>query len=742
LTLRFRTYLIVAIIAPMLAAGSLVGWLSFRNTELAVDSLTERFAHEAVGNVTAELNAHLAGVQQVVELNVRQGWALSDLKTVRLRLFNQLLSFPTTAQIFLGTIERRFIGVERQAGKVMLGIAGWHTGYALETYTADRQGEPLGYGVSMADFDPRQQNWYKIAEHAPGTVWTEPYYNPMQKSLQIAAARPAFDEQGKLIAVYAAAMNLDKTSRFLRELAISRSGRVFIVDRQGHLIATSLDEPIMRSDSLFDRVAAAESRDPVVRSVAAQVLQGAAADRPAEGHVLVDSDSGVHHVEVRPYRFDKGIEWRVVIAIPEADLIGQVRDNNSTTLLLLLALTLPAVGIAVFIAHRIDVPVRRLSHAAGAIAAGRLDERIDIARPRELASLGDSFNAMAARLKASFQALEDSRLDLERRVEERTRELDEQNAALIEEIHLREAAEQGIRRERDFTRRVINSLPGIFFLVDTHGQEVMWNTNLETVTGFEGRELSNMSLYRLFDEDSRQLVRQSLKDALSVGHAECEAVIVARDGRRLPFHIKGERIEMNGVPRVIGIGVDITQRKMLEDELRRLATTDDLTGIAARGHFLESAAQEIQRSQRYDHPLSVMMVDIDHFKAINDTHGHAMGDLAIQKIVGVLKQILRAEDLLGRLGGEEFGILLPETGMDRARTVAERIREQIATLLFNHEGNRIVLTVSIGLTEYRRGDAGIDAVLLRADTALYEAKRGGRNRTVCRAPEKESGTAA
>jgi diguanylate cyclase (GGDEF)-like protein/PAS domain S-box-containing protein len=725
----------------MLAAGSLVGWLSFNNTERAVNDLADKLRHEVIGNVTADLNAHLAGVQRVVDLNARQGWDLSDLRDLQRRLFNQLLAFQTPTQISVGTTERAFAGVERHAdGRVTLSHSDLSTGYGLNSYAATRHGEPEGYSVSVPDFDPRRQVWYTSAANALGTVWTEPYYYPAERTLQIAAARPAYDGHGQFAAVYVAAMNLEKTSRFLRELPLAGNGRIFIVDRKGLLIASSLDEPLVRGDGVFDRLPAAESRDPVVREIAGRIKPAATRpDVPFEQREMrIEMGNTAHYVEMRPYRFDEGIEWLVVVAIPESDLIGQVKDGNSTTMFLLLALTLPALGLAILIAHWIDVPVSRLSQAAEAIASGRLDEPIEITQPRELASLGESFNAMTTRLRASFAALEKSKQKLEDRVIERTRELDGRNTALIEEIHRREAAEHGIRRERDFTRRVINSLPGIFFLVDEEGQDVLWNTNLETVTGYGGEELASLSLFSLFDADSRLALRHKLQEAFTQGHAECEGTIVARDGRRIPFHIKGERIEMDGSPHVIGMGVDITQRKLLEDELRRLATTDALTGIATRGHFLGSAELEIERTHRYQRPLSVMMLDIDHFKSINDSHGHAAGDMTIRKVVGVLRQLLRVEDLVGRLGGEEFGVLLPETDSERALIVAERIREQIAALHIVNGESRIAVSVSIGLTEYQHSDTGIDALLLRADRALYEAKHGGRNRSVLRLAAQES----
>jgi diguanylate cyclase (GGDEF)-like protein/PAS domain S-box-containing protein len=172
---------------------------------------------------------------------------------------------------------------------------------------------------------------------------------------------------------------------------------------------------------------------------------------------------------------------------------------------------------------------------------------------------------------------------------------------------------------------------------------------------------------------------------------------------------------------------DITDRKQIEAELVRLATTDALTDIANRRHFLELAEREMQRARRHGRPLSLLMADIDHFKSINDRHGHAAGDAVLKAYVAALRRALRQEDVLGRLGGEEFGILLPETDMDSALEVAERLRRLIGEMEVDVGGAVLRPTHSIGVAVLRPTGGSFAELMSRADAALYEAKQRGRN---------------
>jgi diguanylate cyclase (GGDEF)-like protein len=163
-------------------------------------------------------------------------------------------------------------------------------------------------------------------------------------------------------------------------------------------------------------------------------------------------------------------------------------------------------------------------------------------------------------------------------------------------------------------------------------------------------------------------------------------------------------------------------------ELTRLATIDALTEVYNRRYFLERADDEFARVRRYGGTFSVIMLDIDHFKRINDSHGHASGDVALKHVAGLANGVLRSMDYLGRLGGEEFAINLPETDAPGAQLVAERLRVAIETNPVRLDATSLTITSSFGVATYAAADADFAALLNRADAALYRAKSGGRNR--------------
>jgi diguanylate cyclase (GGDEF)-like protein len=173
---------------------------------------------------------------------------------------------------------------------------------------------------------------------------------------------------------------------------------------------------------------------------------------------------------------------------------------------------------------------------------------------------------------------------------------------------------------------------------------------------------------------------------------------------------------------------DITERKRAEAALRDLAWRDPLTGIMNRGHFFERAAEELQRARRYHHPLAMLMLDLDHFKGINDQYGHAAGDKVLETVCERWCRLLRSVDMFGRIGGEEFAILMPDTELEAAGVVAERLRAAVADRTIAADGREIRCSVSAGVSPVHVDDASIEDVLRRADDALYRAKDAGRNR--------------
>jgi diguanylate cyclase (GGDEF)-like protein len=172
---------------------------------------------------------------------------------------------------------------------------------------------------------------------------------------------------------------------------------------------------------------------------------------------------------------------------------------------------------------------------------------------------------------------------------------------------------------------------------------------------------------------------------------------------------------------------DITDRRRFQEKLKMLASKDGLTGLLNRATFIESAEEAIKLARQMQQPCSLIMIDIDHFKVINDTYGHAAGDLALKTIGGKLKSFFRAGDIVGRIGGEEFAVLLLGASLSHSEKIVDRFRDDLAGMPIIFNGHEILMTVSIGVTERTDQAHELDELLRMADEALYDAKRSGRN---------------
>ncbi len=181
------------------------------------------------------------------------------------------------------------------------------------------------------------------------------------------------------------------------------------------------------------------------------------------------------------------------------------------------------------------------------------------------------------------------------------------------------------------------------------------------------------------------------------------------------------------------LGIELKEKQKLEKILMRRASTDSLTGILNRRAFFDNSAKEMNIAKRYNHDLSFIIIDIDYFKEINDAYGHLNGDIVLIDLVNIIKNTIRTTDILGRIGGEEFAVLMPETKVEDAKQLAERIRKSISIneSLLEEKNVSVNVTVSIGLSSMTPEDNIIQNILRRADIALFKAKENGRNQLSC-----------
>ncbi|GGK03652.1 GGDEF domain-containing protein [Pseudomonas matsuisoli] len=230
--------------------------------------------------------------------------------------------------------------------------------------------------------------------------------------------------------------------------------------------------------------------------------------------------------------------------------------------------------------------------------------------------------------------------------------------------------------------------------------------------------------------DDLEYAEQSLAEVLVKDAMEGrEYRIIRGDGqvRWLSDKCFVSRREQDDHVVIVGIAEDITEKKQLEGELHRLATTDVLTQSSNRRHFFDCALREFELAKEFGSPLAFLLLDIDDFKKINDRHGHQMGDQVLQRIAQAGANVLRRGDLFGRIGGEEFAALLPGCTPDLALQIAERLQREVQRLHFSSEAGSFGVTLSQGLTSLRAVDTSLDAMFGRADAAMYRAKRMGKN---------------
>jgi len=310
--------------------------------------------------------------------------------------------------------------------------------------------------------------------------------------------------------------------------------------------------------------------------------------------------------------------------------------------------------------------------------------------------------------------------------------------AVIDDVTLQVRRERQLRQNDAWLNAILTGITDYALAgLDAKGSITDWNPSIGRVPGF-GQEAVGQpySIFYPADAMTPERLLDRLRDAERDGWSLDEGKRVRADGSGfwgslliapLPEREPPCGLEADG-PAYCLILRDITDKREASERRRRETFGDYLTGLANRRAFFEAAEQELTRSLTVPRPTAVIAIDADHFKAINDRYGHPGGDAVLQHLAAILGETFREVDVVARIGGEEFAVLLPSTDLPRAAVVAERLRSAVASQVVHFDGQRIRYTVSLGVASLADGEGGIDLLLKRADQALYAAKRLGRNR--------------
>ena len=305
---------------------------------------------------------------------------------------------------------------------------------------------------------------------------------------------------------------------------------------------------------------------------------------------------------------------------------------------------------------------------------------------------------------------------------------------LLHDITDRINAEEALAESEKRYRLLAENVGDVIWTTDKDGVFTYLSPSVKTQLAFAPEELIGRDLLSLIPPDSKAAVAEEIRKLINNlcgnngGRSFFEFQMTKKDGSLLWVEISATvfQAENGGKYGILGISRDVSERKNLQEKLFRLATTDQMTGTLNSSHFMEYGNREMERSERLGRKIALFFIDLDCFKRINDTYGHESGDRVLNAFARLAKENIREYDVLGRIGGDEFAVVLPETDAQEAIAVAERLRKAVeaAEML---PGTNIYLTVSIGVAVRKDRNITFAELLRSADNALYVAKKDGRN---------------
>ncbi len=420
-----RLILIIPFVIQIFAAVGLVGYLSFRNGQKAVNDLALQLMSKVNILVDQHLDTYLAIPHQINQINVDA----KELKMLNLQDFQQAgRYFWKQMRVFnigynsFANNQGEFIGVERlDNGNLLINEVSAPKGIGkLYVYTTDNQGNRREL-TTVKNYDPRLEAWYTDAIKVGKPVWSQIYqWEDKPEIFSISSSYPIYDDaNNKLAGVISVDLILSQISNFLASLKLGRSGQVFILERSGLIVASSTNElPYKVIAGKAQRLSAFNSKDVLIQGTAQYLQQkfGNFQEIKSSQQVVLKLHGERQFVRVTPWHDKFGLDWLVIVIVPETDFMAQINANNQTTIWLCLGALLLATVLGIYTSHWISQHILRLTKASSAIAAGNLDQTVEVSGVRELSILAQAFNQMAGQLRESFTALE-------KRVEERTIEL-------------------------------------------------------------------------------------------------------------------------------------------------------------------------------------------------------------------------------------------------------------------------------------------------------------------------------
>jgi diguanylate cyclase (GGDEF)-like protein/PAS domain S-box-containing protein len=701
-----RQLVIIVFIFFLLITVSLIGYIVFSNWMSSSESHTEQMAANMNKEVSAQVDQFISLPLHINEVNQRL------ISNGIVNLYNELerekymvgvlqahdgeilysFSYGSETGEYYGARRNEHNEIEIMRNNSATNGHSWYYSLKPDLTAGERV-------VVTGKFDPRERDWYQAAKKEQKPVFSPIYKHFVMDDLAVSAAYPIYNWDGVLQGVLGAHITLSRIDHYLPEIVQEKEALALIVEQKtGELVANSLGLKNFSysADGSIERLRIDDINNNTVRQAYEHYrISG-------DNTFKLELEKQAYYIKLSQYH-KEGVEWLLITAIPESLFTAGIYRNIRISAGLTIIALLLSIAIYFLLTRRLMHPINDLIASTERFSEGDLTHRAKIFRNDEIGIVSEAFNRMA-------QTIDELVNDLEERVKERTLEL--------------AASNQALQENKDQLQLILDSTAEGIYGIDIEGKCTFCNTSCLKMLAYTCPD-------QLIGKNMHHQIHHSDRDGNLISIEDCQIMKAFLTGSGI--HVDDDlfwradgsslEVEYRSYPQskegeIVGAVItfmDNTERKRNQEHIRYLSYHDSLTGLYNR-MFFEQEQKRMDLSKNL--PISIIMGDINGLKLTNDVFGHSAGDRLLKKTAEILKRSCREGDVLARVGGDEFAILLPNTGASEAQKIIQRIKGELG----KEQMAAIKCSMALGYDTKISREQDIERTMANAEDKMYEDK--------------------